>query len=584
MFLDMWGLAQNGTNVAQGYGNGNTNQRWYLVPLDASAWEVTVPSQTYAGKALKPTPKVTCAGKTFTEGTDYTVSYKNNVNVGTATITVTGKGNYSGTKSATFKIAARSTTPTIELSATELRYLYSAERPTVTVKDGSTVLVEGTDYTLAWPKSSKEPGTYSVTATLKGNRSGKASASYRIVPLEVRSALIYERTPSEPGISDKVYTGSAIAPRPGVKLAGYKNSSILDPMSEGTDYTLAYENNVNVGTATIVITFKNHYTGELRCNFNIVARSIAEATTSSIPAQSWTGKAITPKPAVKFGSATLRLGTDYALSYKNNVNVGTATVTVTGKGNYTGTAQATFQIAKAAISRCTVSKIANQAYTGKALTPRPTIKLGDRVLTLDKDYTLSYKNNTKAGTATVTIKGKGNLSGSRSATFKVVAPSVSYFVHRQTYGWEDDWSKKDGDPSGTTGESKRLEGIKVRLGSKPYAGGISYQTHIQTYGWEETWRSDGEMSGTTGQSKRLEAIRIKLTGEMEKHYDVYYRVHAQRLGWMGWAKNGASAGTAGFSYRLESIQIVIRPKGASAPGQTYKGVTHQYAEAFAQKS
>ena len=76
------------------------------------------------------------------------------------------------------------------------------------------------------------------------------------------------------------------------------------------------------------------------------------------------------------------------------------------------------------------------------------------------------------------------------------------------------------------------------------------------------------MAGTSGQSKRLEAIRIKLTGEMAKQYDIYYRVHSQEFGWLGWAKNGESAGTEGYSYRLEAIQIQLVKKGSSAPGST----------------
>ena len=83
---------------------------------------------------------------------------------------------------------------------------------------------------------------------------------------------------------------------------------------------------------------------------------------------------------------------------------------------------------------------------------------------------------------------------------------------------------------------------------------------------------DGAMSGTSGRSLRLEAINIELYGDMAKYYDIYYRVHAQDVGWMGWAKNGASSGTAGYSRRLEGIQIVIVKKGASAPESTYGGI------------
>jgi uncharacterized protein YjdB len=82
------------------------------------------------------------------------------------------------------------------------------------------------------------------------------------------------------------------------------------------------------------------------------------------------------------------------------------------------------------------------------------------------------------------------------------------------------------------------------------------------------WVSNGAMSGTSGESKRLEAIEIRLTGNAANTYDVYYRVHAQNFGWLDWASNGAAAGTAGFSYRLEAIQIVLVPKGGTAPGAT----------------
>lgn len=73
------------------------------------------------------------------------------------------------------------------------------------------------------------------------------------------------------------------------------------------------------------------------------------------------------------------------------------------------------------------------------------------------------------------------------------------------------------------------------------------------------------MSGTTGQSKRLEAIQIKLTGQVANEYDVYYRVHCQNFGWLGWAKNGESSGSEGYSRRLEATQICLVPKGQNAP-------------------
>ena len=147
--------------------------------------------------------------------------------------------------------------------------------------------------------------------------------------------------------------------------------------------------------------------------------------------------------------------------------------------------------------------------------------------------------------------------------------SVSYRIHRQTYGWEP-LDVSDGTVSGTTGQAKRLEGIQISVSGK-YSGSVKYQTQVQTYGWNG-WKSDGVTAGTTGQAKRLEAIQIYLTGEVANYYDIYYRVHAQSYGWMNWAANGQKAGTAGLAKRLEAIQIVLVKKTDKAPGATYNGV------------
>ncbi|MCL2807613.1 MAG: N-acetylmuramoyl-L-alanine amidase, partial [Coriobacteriia bacterium] len=116
------------------------------------------------------------------------------------------------------------------------------------------------------------------------------------------------------------------------------------------------------------------------------------------------------------------------------------------------------------------------------------------------------------------------------------------------------------------------------------SGGIRYSTHVQSIGWQKKVSLNtngkslkdvkGPMSGTSGKALRLEAITIELTGDLKKHYDIYYRVHAQKVGWMGWARNGQEAGTAGHAYRLEGIQIVLVPKvGGKKPGNTFKGIT-----------
>ncbi len=182
------------------------------------------------------------------------------------------------------------------------------------------------------------------------------------------------------------------------------------------------------------------------------------------------------------------------------------------------------------------------------------------------------KNGQSAGTAgfsyrleaiQIQLVTKGSAApGSTSNSF-VQCASVLYQSHVQNLGWQG-WMS-DGQSSGTSGQSLRLEAMRIQLANMD--GGIEYKTHVQNIGWMD-WVSNGALSGTEGRSYRLEAIQIRLTGAAASQYDVYYRVHAQNFGWMGWAQNGQSAGTAGFSYRLEAIQIVLVPKGTSAPGST----------------
>ena len=210
-----------------------------------------------------------------------------------------------------------------------------------------------------------------------------------------------------------------------------------------------------------------------------------------------------------------------------------------------------------------------QILVVKRNTPAPGLSYADVNLTdrtnLDRPYATS-------------ISGDVVIPGYSDDT------NIMYKTHVQTYGWQG-W-KLNGAVSGTFGEAKRLEGINIRLTNQQYSGSVVYTTHVQTYGWQgnesnpNTWKRDGQMSGTSGEAKRLEAIRIALTGEMAEHYDIYYRVHAQSFGWLNWAKNGDPSGTAGLAKRLEGIQIVLVPKGGSAPANTYNNVTAARRESF----
>ncbi|WP_165062556.1 N-acetylmuramoyl-L-alanine amidase [Adlercreutzia sp. ZJ154] len=184
------------------------------------------------------------------------------------------------------------------------------------------------------------------------------------------------------------------------------------------------------------------------------------------------------------------------------------------------------------------------------------------------------KNGESAGTAgyayrlegiQIKLVKKGNSApGSTNEPFR--AKYVKYSTHVENIGWQG--NVYDGAVSGTTGHALRLEGIKINIQNTGYAGGVDYRTHVENLGWENNWKSNGSMSGTSGRALRLEAIQIKLNGEIASRYDIYYRVHAQNIGWMDWAKNGASAGTEGYAYRLEGIQIMLVKHGVAGPTNT----------------
>ena len=171
--------------------------------------------------------------------------------------------------------------------------------------------------------------------------------------------------------------------------------------------------------------------------------SISKASvTLSTSTYAYDGKAKTPSVTVKVGGKTLKKDTDYTVSYSNNTKIGTAKVTITGKGNYTGSISKTYSI-KNNFKKATISGISNKSYTGKNITQSITVKYNGKTLKNGTDYTVSYSNNKKVGTATVKITGKGSYTGTITKTFKInpakqeiqklTAKSKAFFV---------DWAQK----------------------------------------------------------------------------------------------------------------------------------------------
>ena len=124
--------------------------------------------------------------------------------------------------------------------------------------------------------------------------------------------------------------------------------------------------------------------------------------------------------------------------------------------------------------------------------------------------------------------------------------SLVYYSHIQNIGWEKEYSKKDGQLSGTEGKSLRLEAMKINLKNAPSGVKIKYQAHVENIGWQG-WKENGQTSGTEGKNLRLEAIKINLEGS--KKYKIQYRVHIQNIGWQEWKEDGQTAGTEGIIFK-----------------------------------
>lgn len=141
---------------------------------------------------------------------------------------------------------------------------------------------------------------------------------------------------------------------------------------------------------------------------------------------------------------------------------------------------------------------------------------------------------------------------------------ITYNTYVSNIGWRGN-PAHNGEQSGTLGLSYPIESIKISSGVEGL--GVEYTTYIPNIGWQD-YVADGVESKVESDPKRIEAVKIRLTGDKAENYDLYYRVHAQKYGWLGWAKNDEAAGTKGYSYRIEAIQIAVVEKGADAPGTT----------------
>lgn len=367
-------------------------------------------TKTYTGKAQTQSITVKYRNKTLKNGKDYTVSYQNNINAGTAYVIIKGKGSYSGTvkRSFTIKPAIIYKQCTFYKIASQY-YTGSQIKPVPKIKNGTTTLKNRTDFTLTY-QNNVNKGTAKVYIKGKGNYSGSCSLTFSITARPVSTLKI-----TVPSVT---YNGKAQKPAVTVKYNNYK-------FKNGTDYTLSYKNNTKIGTATVTVKGKGKLSGTRSVTFKINAKPIKNAVITYNNSLTYNGSTLSPAVTVKYGNATLKKNTDYTVAYSNNVNAGTGTITITGKGIYGGSVKKTFTIKKLGISATAVSGTGNKVYTGSVIKPVPAVKVGGRTLKNGTDFTVSYKNNTEPGTATLSVTGKGNYSGSVSKTFKITARAIN---------------------------------------------------------------------------------------------------------------------------------------------------------------
>ena len=306
----------------------------------------------------------------------------------------------------------------------ELTYTGNELTQTVTVTVNGRTLTVGTDYTVS-DLTGTEPGSYPVTVAGTGNYTGTVTKSFEIAKADISSAEItYDAGPYG-------YTGKEWKPEVAVSF----NSATL---TAGNDYTVSYENNINAGTAKIIITgIGDHFTGLTEKTFTINSAEISGCTFAPIADVTYNTKAHTPEVTVTFNGSKLT-DADYTVSYGEDcINAGTATVTVTGKGNFTGTASKDFAIAQAYLSveNQTVTHfrtetdaksfavpadmfLADEKETGFTITV--TDYAGDAIFTTAPavDGTnVNYQLSGTVGTALVEVKVKPDSSNYANASF-----------------------------------------------------------------------------------------------------------------------------------------------------------------------
>ena len=400
----------------------------------------SIANEKYNGNAHTPNFTVTLNDTVLTKDVDYTVTYTNNTDVGTATVKITGKGNYAGTNSTTFKITAESISNTSVNTIPEQKYMGVAITPIPTITYNGKTLSNNVDYTLSYSNNNRV-GTATVTITGKGNFTGTTSKNFTIKDFTPDSSnpisLNSDKLKINWDNTSYVYDGNEKKPKP-TSIRYYFNDVYSYSLIEGQDFSLSYANNTDAGTGTVTVNGVGGFSNSKSNNFTITSASINNAVFTDIETAEFSGGKLYPNFTVTVDGRELVKNTDYTVEYSNNVQVGTGNIKITGKDNYTGVAETTFTVNpydpydnRDPIDMSTLHPTITGTFTyNKAeQKPVPTIvyqKYNNETSTMleytlveGKDYNLTYTNNINAGTATLTATGIGVFKGSKNVEFTI---------------------------------------------------------------------------------------------------------------------------------------------------------------------
>ena len=368
-------------------------------------------SWKYTGKPITFSPVLKFHNRTLTEGKDYTLSFSNNQNSGVGTFTITGLGLYSGTLTNNFGIWQINLSQA-EIAFSQSSYLYTGTplTPKPTVTWNGITLTENVDYTLSWHNNAQQGNAY-VTVSGKGNFTGERNKYFYIDLTPITEAEIGD-------IPDYEYApGKEFKPEPTVTLNGVT-------LKKDVDYTLSYFDNTMASSRTnrprVHITGIGIYRSGFSKYFTINPLKLSGETIEL------------PDTNCGNGSVTTFLRNHLVITY-NGVQLTSDDYSITSlrcsagneilgfsisyKQNYSGTRQMT------SVKRCDLSDIPEQIFSGNAVTPKPTVKYGSATLQEGTDYVLSWADNTKTGTGSVTVTGINKYFASQTLTFKISAPA-----------------------------------------------------------------------------------------------------------------------------------------------------------------